>query len=263
MLLALDIGNTNIKSALFDGNTLFEFIIHSKVLDVIRYAKDKKINAALKALFGEATFQQTRIPFYANAVDLESGEAVILDSGRLWEAARASSAIPFLFTPVFHQDRYLIDGGLLNNVPVDIVREKGEVDILIGVELGGMATRQYIAGIVWEKYYRKPKTFELYPSLISRLKMNTSLMAHIMLRSLDILREAVEEEKYKKAKPDFIIRPQVDCISILDFKSYNKAFARGVEAAEKIVPDIKKLIAEKEQEKAGGSQQAIESMGRK
>ena len=45
MLLTLDIGNTNIKSALFDGNILIEFIIHSKVNEVIRYAKNKNLNA--------------------------------------------------------------------------------------------------------------------------------------------------------------------------------------------------------------------------
>jgi NTE family protein len=210
--------------------------------------KAKDINKAIQELVGEATFNDTKIPFLAVAVDLESGEEVVLREGKLWEAARASSAIPFIFSPQFFQGRYLVDGGLLNNVPVDHLREQKDLDIIIGVELGGMTSRQFISAMVWEKYFRKPKTFEIYPSFITRLKMNTALMSHIMLRSIDILREKEQNRRFEIAKPDILMRPKVESISLLDFAKYKVGIQAGIDAAEDAIPQILKLIELKKQE---------------
>lgn len=210
--------------------------------------KAKDINKAIRELVGEATFKDTKIPFLAVAVDLESGEEVVLKEGKLWEAARASSAIPFIFSPQFFQGRYLVDGGLLNNVPVDHLREQKDIDIIIGVELGGMTSRQFISAMVWEKYFRKPKTFEIYPSFITRLKMNTALMSHIMLRSIDILREKEQNRRFEIAKPDILMHPKVESISLLDFAKYKIGIQAGIDAAEEAIPQILKLIELKKQE---------------
>lgn len=210
--------------------------------------KAKDINKAIVDLVGEATFKDTVIPFLAVAVDLESGEEVVLREGKLWEAARASSAIPFIFSPQFFQGRYLVDGGLLNNVPVDHLREQKDLDIIIGVELGGMTSRQFISAMVWEKYFRKPKTFEIYPSLLTRLKQNTALMSHIMLRSIDILREKEQNRRFEIAKPDVLMRPKVEAISLLDFSKYKVGIQAGIDAAEDAMPKILKLIEQKKEE---------------
>ncbi|MCC7197732.1 patatin-like phospholipase family protein [Candidatus Peregrinibacteria bacterium] len=210
--------------------------------------KAKDINKAIVDLVGEATFKDTVIPFLAVAVDLESGEEVVLREGKLWEAARASSAIPFIFSPQFFQGRYLVDGGLLNNVPVDHLREQKDLDIIIGVELGGMTSRQFISAMVWEKYFRKPKTFEIYPSLLTRLKQNTALMSHIMLRSIDILREKEQNRRFEIAKPDVLMRPKVEAISLLDFSKYKLGIQAGIDAAEDAMPKILKLIEQKKEE---------------
>lgn len=210
--------------------------------------KAKDINKAIVDLVGEATFKDTVIPFLAVAVDIESGEEVVLREGKLWEAARASSAIPFIFSPQFFQGRYLVDGGLLNNVPVDHLREQKDLDIIIGVELGGMTSRQFISAMVWEKYFRKPKTFEIYPSLLTRLKQNTALMSHIMLRSIDILREKEQNRRFEIAKPDVLMRPKVEAISLLDFSKYKVGIQAGIDAAEDAMPKILKLIEQKKEE---------------
>ncbi|MBU0668158.1 patatin-like phospholipase family protein [Patescibacteria group bacterium] len=207
--------------------------------------KDEAINKGIKSVFGDKTFKDLKIPFLATAVDLESGEEVVIKDGKLWEAARASSAIPFIISPYFLKGRYLVDGGLLNNVPVDRIREQKNIDIVIGIELGGMTSRQYISGMIWEKYHKKPANFKYLPSVIARWKTNTTLMAHVMLRSLDILRERELKARYKKAHPDIIIRPKLENISLLDFGKYQEAIDAGADAAEKIIPDLLKLMGEK------------------
>ena len=80
------------------------------------------------------TFNDYPIPFFCMAADIELGQQVILDKGYLPDAMRASMSIPTLFTPFELQNRLLVDGGLLNNFPADIMKKRG-ADIIIGVDV--------------------------------------------------------------------------------------------------------------------------------
>ncbi len=81
-------------------------------------------------------FSKLPIPFYCVATDLESGEEVILEQGSLPLAIRASSSFPTLLNPVEVDGKLLVDGGIVNNFPVNIMKEKG-VDIIIGIDVQG------------------------------------------------------------------------------------------------------------------------------
>lgn len=81
-----------------------------------------------------ATFEEMKIPFFAVAVDLVTGEEVVLHSGNVAKAVSASSAVPIIFTPVIDGDRVLVDGGLLNTIPSDVLRLNG-CDFVIAVDL--------------------------------------------------------------------------------------------------------------------------------
>ena len=86
---------------------------------------------------GFRSFDELAYPFRSVAVDLRSGEVVVLDRGNLLQAVRASMSIPGLFPPVRLDGRQLIDGGLLNNLPVDVVRAMG-ADVVIAVDVGNL-----------------------------------------------------------------------------------------------------------------------------
>lgn len=79
-------------------------------------------------------FDQLNIPFRAVASDISNGEAVVLDSGSLPRAMRASMSVPGAFSPVKIDGRDLVDGGIVNNLPVDVVREMG-ADVVIAVSI--------------------------------------------------------------------------------------------------------------------------------
>ena len=79
-------------------------------------------------------FDNLPIPFFCIATDIETGESILMDKGRLAEAVTASGALPSLFQPVVLGDRILIDGGVTNNFPVEELRAKG-MDIIIGVDV--------------------------------------------------------------------------------------------------------------------------------
>ena len=210
--------------------------------------KSKDMANSIKVLLGDKTFKDTKIPFVAIAVDLELGEEVVIKEGKLWEAARASSAIPGILSPYMLNGQYLVDGGLLNSVPVNHLRAQKNIDIVIGVELGNLTSRQYVSGMIWEKYYHKPERFKLYPGFLTRLKVSATLMFHILLRSLDIVRDEAQEARYKIAKPDFIIKPKLEGISLLEFNRYKEAYAEGQRAAEEAMPKIFELIEQKKNE---------------
>src|ERR1043165_2690810 len=80
-------------------------------------------------------FDQLPTPFRAVATDLETGEAVVMDHGDLTSAVRASLSAPGVFSPVERDGRLLVDGGLSQNLPIDVARSMG-VDVLIVVDVG-------------------------------------------------------------------------------------------------------------------------------
>ncbi len=89
-------------------------------------------------------FDRLKIPFRAVAADIETGEAVILGSGELAEAIRASMSIPGVFAPVEMDGRLLVDGGIVDNLPVDVARQMG-ADIVIAVNVGTLrSTREQL-----------------------------------------------------------------------------------------------------------------------
>jgi NTE family protein len=92
------------------------------------------LSAFLRSVIGNVEFHQMPIPFAAVATDIRSGLEVVLKEGRVADAIRASTSLPILFRPFLHQDRYLVDGGLVNPVPTSVVANMG-ADILISVNL--------------------------------------------------------------------------------------------------------------------------------
>jgi len=92
------------------------------------------IEKLFSELLGDKRADALPRPFAAVATDLASGEQVILSGGRLVDAVRASCAVPGIFTPFEQDGRFLVDGGLVNPVPVDVVRAMG-ADIVIAVDL--------------------------------------------------------------------------------------------------------------------------------
>ena len=92
----------------------------------------KKVAGYLGDLLGreDVTFEDLQVPTAVVAADIETREMVVLDKGPLIPALLATSALPILFSPVYHQGRWLVDGGALNNLPVDVVRSLGANRVL-------------------------------------------------------------------------------------------------------------------------------------
>lgn len=94
----------------------------------------EKIKELLRSLIGDARFQDLEIPLAVVAADVQTSEEIIFHEGSVIEAVRASISLPVIFTPVKWGDRFLVDGGIVNPVPIDVVRNMGaEVVIAVNV----------------------------------------------------------------------------------------------------------------------------------
>lgn len=91
---------------------------------------NRRLRELLLNVLPARSFDELRIPLAIVATDLESGEAVVLDRGDLVEAILTSTALPGLFPPIAREGRMLVDGGLSNNVPIDLAVERGAERII-------------------------------------------------------------------------------------------------------------------------------------
>ena len=176
--------------------------------------KGRRIEDELKMVIGGNTeFSNLQIPFSCVAVDIDNGEEVILNEGKVWEAVRASSSIPVVFALRQWRGRNLVDGGLMNPVPTKVVRDMG-ADFVISVNV-----LPYKA--VSDK--REPSIFS------------------IMLKSFYILDSKFIETSLSNA--DAVIEPDVVHISFTDFQRARECIELGVKAAEKVIPEIKRKLS--------------------
>lgn len=156
-------------------------------------------------------FDNLPIPFLCIATDIETGEAVVLDSGYLPEAVRASMSIPSMFTPVEYDDRLLVDGGLVRNFPVSDCVDMG-ADIIIGVNVGS--------------------------GLLKRDKLNS--LVRIMEQSIAFQGAYSTEEERKLA--DILIEPEVSEYQITEFTKGEELIALGEDAARKHLAELDSLV---------------------
>ncbi|HEY0604245.1 MAG TPA: patatin-like phospholipase family protein [Herpetosiphonaceae bacterium] len=179
----------------------------------------RKIEQLLREAFGARTFEDTSLPLALVAVDIVRGSEVIIREGPLVEAVLASTAIPGLFPPVTLNEQLLVDGGVLNNVPVDVAQMLGAGRV-IGVDLG------LVSG-----------EFEVEPALESTIAMWSprrwmprSQLA-LAERALALMMAEITEHRLAQMPPAVLLRPVVSRLFPLDFTRTLEGRMSGERAA--------------------------------
>ncbi len=182
------------------------------------FIEGAKIKELLKSVIGDIDFSDLSIPMACVATDIESGEEVVINQGPVLEGVRASISVPVIFTAVKREDRYLVDGGLVNPVPVSTVREMG-ADFVIAVN---------VVPPMGAKSHRKSK------------KPKQPGMFHVMLQAIYIASYAMVKTDLEKA--DIVIEPQLPNIGFGDFHRTRECIAQGELAALTSIAEIKKRL---------------------
>jgi len=221
----------------------------------------------------DKTFDDLKIPFSAVATDIKTGAKVILNQGSMIKAVRASVSIPGIFTPVKYQDYYLVDGGVVDPVPADVVQKMG-ADIIIAVSLTEKSPKSIIMMVNKEtgdlkevedsftfginiKEIQKFKTVEKITSLVEKevtslgekikgvkKKFEGPHIIEVISKTVDIMEKEITSRGLDKA--DVIIVPfGIEGISLFEFDKADICIKGGIDAALAKIPQIKEVIKEK------------------
>ena len=169
----------------------------------------------LGELICKKDFSELDMPFAAVATDLNTSEAVVMRSGDLISAVRASMSIPGVFRPVEREGRVLVDGQLVSPVPVNVCRQMG-ADVVIAVDINPQTG---LGGV-------KP---------FGKLNIVDVLMGTLMIFNSEMTRRTFEEDR-----PDVVIRPDVGDIMALDFRNAARLVDIGRTA---VADEIKTLLS--------------------
>jgi NTE family protein len=203
-------------------------------LPISGLVQGKRVTSLLKSILGDVTFSDLRISFACVATDIINGEEVVLSSGSVIRAVRASISVPGIFTPVRVGERYLVDGGLVNEVPVSTCCSMG-AEYVVGVNVipdpAGMLQEL-------EKEMRqgkgkkrrataKPSDWQADKAKQSRRRPPS--LVKVLSQSLLIPGYRVAMQNLRDA--DLAISPAVGRIGFFQFDRAAEAIAAGEEAA--------------------------------
>jgi len=169
------------------------------------------VERILKAFLPEvvpASFEELKIPLKVTATDYFGHKLAVFDSGELHSALAASAAIPAVFRPVMRDGRMLIDGGIYNPVPFDLV--EGAADITIAVDVVGGP----------EEGSKRPTSIDL------------------MFGATQLLMQSIIANKLTQCRPDILIRPPVSRFRVLDFMKIDAVMAE----TEAVKDEVKRAV---------------------
>jgi NTE family protein len=204
------------------------------------FIKGEKVIKKIKEIVPERNIEDLKIPFCAVATDIIDGTETVFSKGNLFEAVRASISIPTVFQPYLINDRYFVDGGILNPVPVNQIIRTGN-DLLVVVDVN--APIPYEMKIVKnellseKKYSKKIKLIKgklnnLIPAKKSRQHIG---IFNLSTRSILIMIHRISELLLEKYKPDLLISVSRESFNAFDFYKAKEIIKEGEIAAMKAI----------------------------
>jgi NTE family protein len=199
-------------------------------LPLISLASGRRVTRLLKREVGDVDIEDLPLPFFCISTNLTRGEVNIHSRGPLWHALRASVAIPGVLPPVFHDQQILVDGGVLNNLPVDVMREFGRGRI-IGVDVGNELS------LVACEDVDETSVFGRLELLRKRRAPN---ILQLLLRAGSVSSTMVTAANREQSS--ILLTPPLDGIDMLDWKSFDRALEAGYRHAMRRMPEIRAAL---------------------
>jgi NTE family protein len=246
-----------------DGESMFSFsdltFIRSGLLD-----GDKKLRELFCMHSSKKNFDELEIPLKVVAADMHSGGQVVLDSGDLLKALRATMSYPGLFAPIFHKGRWLIDGGVVDPVPVGVARAMG-ADIVIAVNLD--------SELVSRRRHHKPsatsdinapikpsgtsneflkKLAARYDAMEKRIRERLELQKNeaprppgtrqVINAAIQLMQDRITRVNFAVNPPDILITPRLGDLKMLDYDQVEHAIEEGYIATQDKINDVRMLL---------------------
>jgi NTE family protein len=194
-----------------EKDDLFDYGVMN-VVTGMSFAAGDRLERWLTEKIKVKNIEDMKVPFAAVATDLNWGTKVVIDRGSVARAVRASSAIPGVFPPVQHMGKILVDGGVADNIPIAVAREKG-ADLVIAVDISENLGNTNIKNVV-----------------------DVVLQATNIMFALNV--------EHSKRGADVLITPKIGDVGMLDFSQKKRCMQAGIEATRAAIPAIQKAIAD-------------------
>jgi NTE family protein len=188
----------------------------------------EKLRGFLDQYLQGRTFSELRIPLILVAVDLNSGQEIHLKEGSVAEAVRATISLPGLLAPVEQKEGRLVDGGLLNNLPVDVVRQMGS-DVVLAVDVSASDCEVSF----WQMLGQRRFISGTFGGLIA-----------VLGDSLDLLIRQQSAYKLQQFPPDFLLRPAIppEVTVVTGFHRAAEIIEAGAAATRPILPELQSAL---------------------
>jgi NTE family protein len=199
------------KLAMEEGPSRLSWLV-DPALPKSGLVRGRKIEEKLKAILGDTEFKDLKIPFACIATDIDRGEEVVIREGLVWKAVRASISIPVILAVVKREGRYLVDGALVNPVPVSVLKAMGAAFIIA-------------VNVIPDESAREPTEPNIFIVVMQTFHIASCLLVKSSLNGAD-----------------FVIEPQVEEIGLADFHRAEESILQGEMAARKSIAEIKRKI---------------------
>ncbi|HUH37442.1 MAG TPA: patatin-like phospholipase family protein [Spongiibacteraceae bacterium] len=229
-------------------------------------ASGNRLMDYLRDNFGDCDIKDLNKPFAAVATDLLRGREVWIQDGKLWDAVRASIAIPGVLTPVERDNRWLIDGGVVNPVPVSLCKAMG-ADIIIAVNLNSDLLRhrqlpqpvedQPERELATEAAAQDENEEGLLGRLTDSLRDATESMRNqwfsggdhqppgmlnVMLGAINIMQDRLTRSRLAGEPADLVLSPRLSHIGLMEFNRGADAIAEGRACVERMLPALRHAL---------------------
>jgi NTE family protein len=201
---------SRIRKAFVETNPLSDFTI-----PLIALFHGRKVSHLLQENFGDTRIEELPKPFFCVSSDLTTGRIHVHRSGLLWRALRASVALPGILPPVTHHGHLLVDGGVMNNLPVDVMAQNPH-----GPIIGSDVTGEIDLHASDDRYGERP----LWWLLAQRMRGTPSIVS-ILMRSGTVGSEA--QRRLVRQQVDYMFDPPLEDIGLRDWHAFDRAVAEG------------------------------------
>ena len=225
------------------------------------FIEGERLMAFLRKYIDEITIEQLHLPFGAVATDLVTGREIWLREGLLADAVRASIALPGLFTPVKLGNRWVVDGGLVNPVPVSLCRALG-ADIVIAVNLNAEIPGRHFSHPQLKMSEAKKKSIDV--SLLAKLFSHTpngikekanSLISQslgfngegpglfdVLTNSINIMQHQITRSRMAGDPPNVVLVPHLADVGLLEFERAKESVTEGKECVKRMLPHLEHAL---------------------
>ena len=202
----------------------------------------RAVSNLLERLIGGRSFKDMKIPFCAVATDITTGKEVPISSGDAVEAVRASIAVPGVFTPVLSGMKVLVDGGLVNPVPVNVARNLG-AEYVLAVDLNRyvVETKNETRNDTPIKKFRRnldrdslaATLMEEFDRFVGDRKAEprSPNIVDVIVTSINIMESSITKNRLKTDVPDLLLSPKLGHIRFMEFFRAQEAIDAGYQAA--------------------------------